>query len=153
MSCWWPFAPKSAESVPPKHKWPDCAPPDRTGLYWELNSNLNVNGVNYLKKETAPGRWQWVENEEANKAAREFERRRKELFLALWTRALTPEEEAEAISHGDSLNIESMVPYTEDAKRRELHDAWFQQRRLQQIAHLTASDLSASPEPLASSPK
>lgn len=140
ISSWWPFGRRSSatanppEQKKPEYKWPDCAPIDKSDPYWEFNNNMNCNGINYLKKEVEPGRWQWAENEEANRQQLEYEKRKRSLFFALQTRLLTPEEEAEALGHGTSLNIENMVPYREEDKQRELQDAWFQQRRLQMLA-------------------
>jgi hypothetical protein len=132
--------------IKPKHKWPDCDPVDKSDPYWEFNNNLNINGVNYLKREVAPGRWQWVENEEANRRQWERECRKMELFHALWTRALTQPEEEEAISHGDALNIQNCVPYRAEEKQRELHNAWFQQRRLQMLARTETAQLQQHDE-------
>lgn len=116
------------------HKWPDCAPIDKADPYWEINNNLNVNGVNYLKREVSPGRWQWVQNEEANRRQHEYEKRKDDLYFALQTRALTTDEEIEALGYGSSLNIRNMVSYRAEEKSRELQNAWFQQRRLQLLA-------------------
>jgi len=134
----WPFTKRvdraeQKQDAKEKWKWPNCAPIDKSDTNWKFNNNLNCNGINYLKKEIEPGRWQWVENEEANQRQWEYQQRKRELFNALWTRTLTVDEEAEAMRHGDSLNIESMVPYHAGNKRRELQDAWSQQRRLQAL--------------------
>lgn len=138
----WPFTRDTTTNSPePKLKWPDCEPLDKSDPYWEFNNNLNCNGINYLKKEVSPGRWQWVENEEANRRQWEREDRKRKLFFALQTRALTPEEEIEALEHGTNLNIENMVSYSPEVKQRELQDAWFQQRRLQLLARTETAQL------------
>lgn len=141
----WPFSkraeapveqPKPATTISPakpKYTWPDCEPIDKSDPFWKSNNNMNCNGVQYMKREVSPGRWQWVENEEANRHSAEREARRRFIFAALWTRVLAPEEEAEALAMGNSLNIAPMTPYYAADKQRELNDAWFQQRRLQAL--------------------
>lgn len=122
------------ERAKPKYEWPDCEPIDKSSPYWEFNNNLNVNGIAYMKSEVSPGHWQWIEDEESNRLEAEMESKRRNLYWALQTRVLTEEEEMEAHNYGTSLNLESMVSYREEEKRRELQDAWFQQRRLQMLA-------------------
>ena len=147
----WPFAKAIKEAVAgrntgavvgaaaPKYKWPDCEPIDKSSPYWEFNNNLNVNGTAYMKSEVSPGRWQWVKDEKSNRRMAEMESKRRNLYWALQTRALSEEEEIKALGYGSGLNIDLNVPYRESDKRRELQDAWFQQRRLQLLARTEAA--------------
>lgn len=108
------------------YEWPDCEP--------GTCGSVNFGSGQYSAKEVSPGRWQWVYDEEANAWINQMQSRRRELFWALRTRVLTNEEMAEALEHGDSLNIENMVPYTAAEKSRELNEAYYQQARLRSLA-------------------
>lgn len=119
----------SAKQNKPKYKWPECEPPHEIVGF----SAFNINGTQYKKKEVSPGIWNWVIDEEmmALSCNREFKRRA--LYWALQTRVLTDDELQEAEQYGYSLNIDMGVPFREADKRRDLQDAWFQQRRLQAL--------------------
>lgn len=104
--------------------WPDTDAPDKTNPYWEFNNNLNANGVQYKKAEVSPGKWQWIEDEKANQAMADEENHRATLWNALQTRVLTNAEMKEALGYGDRLNVQNMVSYYPEDKKRGLDRAY-----------------------------
>lgn len=63
-----------------------------------------------------------------------FDRRRRELLLALVSRVLSDGEMVQVEAFGPSLNIDPMVPYRAKEKAAELSAALLQQFRLRRIA-------------------
>jgi hypothetical protein len=109
-------------------QWPDTTPPDKTDKYWELNNNLNVNGVQYLKKEVSPGKWQWVVDDDAMKSMADYEQKRWELFSAIGTRKLTHEE---LMGVDPLLGAQPMTPYFPCEKYAEIYDLLVKQWEFQ----------------------
>lgn len=117
----------------PKYTWPDTDAPDKSDKDW-VNSNLNVNGTQYIKKEVSAGHWQWVVDEKAMKSLAEFENHRRQLWDALTTRVLTAAEMKEVAQFGSTINIEPMVSYSEQEKANELRAALITQEALRHEA-------------------
>lgn len=116
-----------------RQEWPDADPIDKTDPFWEFNNNCSVNGTPYKREEVEPGRWQWVADEKIVRLQNEREARRSELWWALRTRPLTPEEANEVRGWGDSINITPMVSYYAEEKSRERILAFEAQARLQMM--------------------
>jgi hypothetical protein len=133
---------KAVEAVKRKHTWPNTDPPDKSDPHWKFNNNLNCNGTPYRKEEVAPGQWQWVVDQKIMKLTADRERHRRDLYWALRSRILTDDEMKEVEQYGDYLNIEPMVSYSSDEKKRELNDALLQQFKLRLAAERALSPAS-----------
>lgn len=116
----------------PKLEWPLTTPPDTTEPYWNLNNNLNINGVNYYKKRTSDGKWKWTKNIEKNNRHEAIQNRKRELMQALQSRVLTADEMQEVNSYGRNLNLYPYEVFKSLEKQKELNEALLQQHRLRQ---------------------
>jgi hypothetical protein len=122
-----------------KNEWPNTTAPDKTNPYWERNNNMNCNGTQYKKAEVEPGKWQWIVDEAAMNYLAEIEKHRRDLYWALRSRVLTDAEMLEVEGYGDRLNIQPMVSYNAEEKKREMNDALLQQFKLRLAAERAAS--------------
>lgn len=128
---------KAKEIMSPEPKWPDTTPPDKTHAFWEINNNLNLNGVPYHKVEVEPGKWQWQVDKEVQQASWDHETRKRQLATDMQTRILTEEEMQEAIQHGIHLFTYNMQSYSCEEKQKEFNEAICQQYRLRAIVNKT----------------
>jgi hypothetical protein len=109
-------------------QWPDTTPPDKTDPNWEFNNNMNLNGIQYLKVEVSPGKWQWQVNQAVMAEEYKEESDRRHLFYSLSRRKLTHEE----LMHiDDNINVQMNVAFNQNDKYVELYDFLVQQWELQ----------------------
>lgn len=117
---------KTSHSREPK--WPDTTPIDKSDPYWEINNNLNINGVPYHKVEVAPGKWQWKVDEKSQRAMQKSEDDTWTLFRALSERKLTHEE---LLRVYPTMNVRNMQPFFQVDVDAELYDSLVKQWEFQ----------------------
>ena len=121
-----------------KEEWPNAVCAVRYGMLLTTEGGfvMNNNGTQYKLQQMSPGHCKWVEDVALEKALARDNQHRAQLFLALKTRVLDEKELLEAKNYGSELNISDNVSYNEEAKSRELSDAWLQQGKLRHAARL-----------------
>ena len=98
-----------------EYQWPDAPPPWPEACPARCYREMEWGDVPYRSVEVEPGRWRWVVDDKLiadRQAAAKREARRKELWEALNTRALTADELDEVIEFGDDIVTRTTAAWT-----------------------------------------